>query len=252
MREVLRCTPKLKVTVVGSDLEGIVKSGQELTPILESLGDRKHFTIPDLVVALGFFEGRGSKSDWMPERVEVVALLRDDSAGSESWGIDFDPHGSVRAPDGQNGFRHEGGFECVESSLLGGAPYEGYILLGKVVKRPAYLGKVLDKASVEIGEPDETSDFFEFREWCSISDGLYLDWVYGNFAGADDQSEVVNMGLLEFTLLGSEVEIVFFEALKNFVDNFPMFLKSGTPNEDVIQIDCYFAFSNQICKDSVH
>jgi hypothetical protein len=135
---------------------------------------------------------------------------------------------------------------------LSGAPYKGYILLSEVVKRPAYLGEVLDKASVEIGKPDETSDFFEFCGWCPISDGLYLDWVHGNFAGADDQSEVVNMGLLELALLGSEVKIVFFEAPKNFVDDLPMFLKSSAPNEDVIQIDCDFAFSNQICKDSVH
>jgi hypothetical protein len=135
---------------------------------------------------------------------------------------------------------------------LGGAPYEGHILLGKVVKQLAYLGKVLDKASVEISKPDETSDFFEFRGWCPISDGLYLDWVHGNFAGADDQSEVVDMGLLEFTLLGSEVEIVLFETPKNFVDDLSMFLESSAPDEDVVQIDCYFAFSNQICKDGVH
>jgi hypothetical protein len=135
---------------------------------------------------------------------------------------------------------------------LSGAPYKGYILLSKVVKRLAYLGKVLDKASVEIGKPNETSNFFEFRGWCPISDGLYLDRVHGNFAGADDQSEIVDMGLLEFTLLGSEVEIMFFETSKNFVDNLSMFLESSAPDEDVVQIDCDFAFSNQICKDSVH
>jgi hypothetical protein len=58
---------------------------------------------------------------------------------------------------------------------LSRTPYKGHILLGEVVKRSAYLGKVLDKASVEIGKPDETSDFFEFRGWCPISNGLYLD-----------------------------------------------------------------------------
>jgi hypothetical protein len=129
-------------------------------------------------------------------------------------------------------------------SLLSGAPYKGHILLGKVVKWPAYLEEVLDKASVEIGKPNETPDFFEFYEWCPISDGLYLDQVYGNFARTDDQSEVVNVGLLKFALLGSEVKIVFFETLKNFVNNFLMFIKSSAPNEDVIEIDCNFAFSN--------
>jgi hypothetical protein len=81
---VLRSTPKLKVAVIGPDLERIVKSGQELTPILKSLGDREHLTIPDLVVTLGFLKGRGSEGDRMPEGIEIVALLRDDSTGGES------------------------------------------------------------------------------------------------------------------------------------------------------------------------
>jgi hypothetical protein len=75
---------KLKIVVISPDLERIVKSGQELTPILESLGDREHLTIPDLVVAFCFFEGRRSECDRMPKRVEIIALLRDDSASGES------------------------------------------------------------------------------------------------------------------------------------------------------------------------
>jgi hypothetical protein len=36
------------------------------------------------------------------------------------------------------------------------------------------------------------------------------------------------------------------------MDDLPMLLESGAPNEDVIEIDCDFAFSNQICKDGIH
>jgi hypothetical protein len=60
------------------------------------------------------------------------------------------------------------------------------------------------------------------------------------------------MGLLELALLRSEVEIVFFEMSKNFVDDLLMFLESSAPNENVIEIDCDFAFSNQICEDGIH
>jgi hypothetical protein len=81
---------------------------------------------------------------------------------------------------------------------------------------------------------------------------LYLDWVCENFARADDQSKIVNVGLLKFTLLGSEIKIVFFETAKNFVDDFPIFVESGALNEDITEIDCHFSFSNQICKDSIH
>jgi hypothetical protein len=154
--------------------------------------------------------------------------------------------------DSQNGLGGEGSFEYVKSSLLGGAPNKGHILLGEVVKQPAYLREVFNKAFVEIGKSNETPNFFEFRGWYSISNGLYLNWVHGKFAGSDDQSEVVNMGLLEFAILGLEVEIMFFEMPKNFVDNLPMFVESSAPNEDIIEIDCYFSFSNQICKDGIH
>jgi hypothetical protein len=71
----------------------------------------------------------------------------------------------VQASDGQNRLGSEGGFECFKSDLLSRAPYKGHIFLGEVVKRPAYLGEVLNKASIEIGKPNETSDFLEFRGW---------------------------------------------------------------------------------------
>jgi hypothetical protein len=80
----LHTAPKLKVVVINSDLERIVKFSQELTPILKSLGDCEHFTITDLVVALGFFKGCRLEGDWMPEGVDVVALLRDYFTGGIS------------------------------------------------------------------------------------------------------------------------------------------------------------------------
>jgi hypothetical protein len=92
----------------------------------------------------------------------------------------------VWAPDGQNGFGGEGSFERFESGLLSGAPYKGHILLGEIVKRLAYLGEIFDKVLVEIGEPDETSDFFKFCRWRSVLDSFALDWVHENFARADD------------------------------------------------------------------
>jgi hypothetical protein len=36
------------------------------------------------------------------------------------------------------------------------------------------------------------------------------------------------------------------------MNDLPMFIESGTLNKDVIEIDCNFAFSNQICKDGIH
>jgi hypothetical protein len=117
--------------------------------------------------------------------------------------------------------------------LLSRTLYKGHILLDKVVKRLAYLGEVFNEAVIEIGKPDETSDFFEFRRWGPISDGLYFNRVHRNFPGADDQSKVVNVRLLEFALFGSEIEIMFFKMAKNFVNDLPIFIESGTPNEDV-------------------
>jgi hypothetical protein len=81
---------------------------------------------------------------------------------------------------------------------------------------------------------------------------LYLDWIHGNFARADDQSEVVDVGLLEFALLRSEIKIVFFETPKNFMDDLLMFIESSASNKNIVEIDCDFAFSNQICKDGIY
>jgi hypothetical protein len=52
--------------------------------ILESLDDRKHLTIPDLIVSFGFFEGCRSEGNRVPERVEIIALLQDDSTSGVS------------------------------------------------------------------------------------------------------------------------------------------------------------------------
>jgi hypothetical protein len=83
-RKILHGAPKFEVAVIGPDLKRIVKSGQELMPILKSLGDRKHLTIPDLVVALGFFKERRSEGNWMLKRVYVNTLLQDYSASGVS------------------------------------------------------------------------------------------------------------------------------------------------------------------------
>jgi hypothetical protein len=88
---------------------------------------------------------------------------------------------------------------------LSRAPYKKHILLGEVVKWLAYLGEIFNKVSVEIGKPNETPDFFEFCGWRPILNGFHFDWVHGNFARADDQFKIVDMGLLEFALLGLEV-----------------------------------------------
>jgi hypothetical protein len=83
-RKMLHGASKLKVAMIGPDLERIVKSSQELTPILKSLGDCKHLTIPDLVVVLGFFEGRRSEGDWMPKRVNIITFLQNYSSSGIS------------------------------------------------------------------------------------------------------------------------------------------------------------------------
>jgi hypothetical protein len=126
--------------------------------------------VPDLVVALSFVKRCRLEGNQIAERVYVIALLRDYSTGGISQGIDFNSYRMIWAPDSQNRFGNEGGFEHFKSGLLSEAPYKEHILLGEVVKQPVYLEKVLDKASVEIGKPNETSDFFEFHGWGPIFD----------------------------------------------------------------------------------
>jgi hypothetical protein len=88
---------------------------------------------------------------------------------------------------------------------LGIALYKRHILLSEVVKWLAYLREIFNETSIEIGKPNEASDFFKLHGWCSILDGFHFDRVHENFAGADDQSKVIDMGLLELAPLEAEV-----------------------------------------------
>jgi hypothetical protein len=213
-------------------------------PILKSLGNCEHFTIPDLIVAFGFLKGHRSEGDRMPEGVYIIAFLQDYLTSSVSWGIDFNSGRTIWAPNGQNRFGDKGSLECLKSGLLSSTPYKGHIFLGKVVKWPAYLEEVLDKVLVEIGKPNETPEFFEFHWRGPILDSFYFDWIHGNFTGADDQPEIVDMELLKFALFELEVEIVFFEMAKNFVNNLPIFIEDSALDENVIEIDCDLSFGN--------
>jgi hypothetical protein len=69
---------------------------------------------------------------------------------------------------------------------------------------------------------------------------------------ADNESEIFDLFLFKFTFLWSKVEIMFFKAFEDFVDNFPMGDQVVTPDKDVIQIYSHFAFSDEVGEDAVH
>ena len=68
----------------------------------------------------------------------------------------------------------------------------------------------------------------------------------------NDESEVINLILLEGAFFRPEIEIMFLESLENFVYDFPMFGDVARLDENVIEINSYFAFCDKISKNGVH
>ena len=60
------------------------------------------------------------------------------------------------------------------------SPDEGYVLLGEVVEWAAGFGEVFDETSVEVGEPDESPQFFEVLRFGLADYGFDFRRVHGD------------------------------------------------------------------------
>ena len=104
-------------------------------------------------------------------------------------------------------------------------PKEGSILFGEIVQRASDLGKVFDKSTIKVGEPNETSDFFEVPGCRPGGDSFNFRRVHTDFTGTDNQSEVLDFGLFELAFLGPKVQIVLLETTEDLVDNLAVLLE---------------------------
>ena len=62
------------------------------------------------------------------------------------------------------------------------------------------VGKAVDKASIEISEPEEGLNILEGPRELLFLDGLSLDWIYLDPVRCDDESQELHFLLKEFRL----------------------------------------------------
>ena len=87
--------------MVCPDFELVVGAFQEMVPILQSLDDRQHLLVMDLIVPLHGIDAFGVVSDRMP-LVILRRLLREDCPGGKVRAVSFDLEGSGLVWEHQN------------------------------------------------------------------------------------------------------------------------------------------------------
>ena len=112
--------------------------------------------------------------------------------------------------------------------------------------------KVLDEPSVKVRKPDKGLDFL-FQAGCGLlRNSCDLYWIHFDVIVQDDNSEVFDLGLLEFALVMLEVEFVFTEALHDQATDVAMFFQCVCEDENVVEVNTHNAFQDQVMEDVVH
>ena len=82
------------------------------------------------------------------------------------------------------------------------------IVLGKVKEGACMMGEVLDEPTVEVGKPEERLQFLLGGwNWPLRYSGDF-GWVHLNRVIGNDYSEVLHPGLLKFTLVQLQIELI--------------------------------------------
>src|SRR5260221_8761591 len=80
-----------------------------------------------------------------------------------------------------------------------------------------------------------------------------LHWVHGDVPVLrDDQSEVLNLLLLELAFLWLEKQPPLLEGSKDLADDLPVFREGVRVNEDIIHIAYHLAVVDELTEDIIH
>ena len=143
-------------------------------------------------------------------------------------------------------------FKDVKSRGMFFVPREGEILLSEGEERVSDFGVVLDEMTIEIAEAKEALGFFEVTWDRPICDCLYFGRVHFDLAMGDDDTEVLDRGLVEKTFLGFEVQIKFEEMVEDFMGEFVECGKIVMKKEDVIEVNDKVTLVDKVLEDMGH
>ena len=108
------------------------------------------------------------------------------------------------------------------------------VFAGKRHERNNDVRVVVDELMVEVCESKEGLDVLHFSWFWPIRDGLNFLCRHGKSIRGKTETEVLGGGGMEFTFLWLDEEIVFSEALEDFVDMFLMGLEVLGVYQDII------------------
>src|SRR5580693_131548 len=155
-----------------------------------------------LVVALDCTKALGQECDWVP-LVVLWRQLREDSACCDSGAISLNAVRTLTVRESEHRCRGDELLQSVECVLFAVAPREPDILLGEVEQRACMMRSVGDEPAVEIGEAHEGLHLFLGRGHRPLRDSRDLDRIHFDTVMGDDDTEVLDTGLLKLALVVS-------------------------------------------------
>ncbi|KAG6896293.1 hypothetical protein C0992_009270 [Termitomyces sp. T32_za158] len=135
-------------------------------------------------------------------------LLGQDCASCKVGAVGLDIERMVIIVEDKDGLGGDGRLEGIKGPLLRVSPGLSYVPSGKVKQQLCMVGEILDELLIEVGEPQEGLYLLLVLGLWPLDYAGHLRWVHLCHTLRDDQSKVLNAGLLELALLQFEVELV--------------------------------------------
>jgi len=171
----------------------------------------------------------------MPKTVRTV--LRKDGTTSIFRGVAFEAEGGGEIGLYQDWGSEETLFQPIKGVLFQFSPLPGGGFPSKIIERTSEMGVIANESTIETCKTEKCANVFEFCGSRPICDTIEFDGVHSELAGLKTDAKVLNLILLEFTLLGFKEKLIGLEDLKDLADNVTVFFHSASGDEDIIHID---------------
>jgi hypothetical protein len=96
---------------------------------------------------------------------------------------------------------------------------------------------MINKAAVKIGKAQERLDILDRTRFRPISDRVEFLGIHFDTVGANNITEVSNLGLVELAFLRVSEEPCFLKPVEHFLDMLVMFFLGTRENQNIIKID---------------
>src|SRR5258708_13173883 len=142
------------------------------------------------------------EGNWL---VHAICLhLGKDCSSCKVGGITFKVEAARLRWEGEDGGRGDDLLQGIESLLFGWAPGPLLGFVGECIEGASDIGEVADKLLIEVHKAKGGLDLLDLHWGWPLCDPTDLCWIHGSTVFQDDQSEVLNLLLLELTFLQLE------------------------------------------------